>query len=140
MSIIRVNLHHSFESFKRDNTVTCPLTHAGYYDLIEAKPGDILLIAIPTSMVGAVAVVESNYLGYVDYYSVGGRLSLEKRTTVKTKVLAYFDNLSQEEFMQATDTTPGVFKSPFFSYKFSNYDKAALRDLINNQIIKDLEN
>ncbi len=140
MSFIRVNLHRSFDAFKHDHIITCPVnTHAGYYDLMEAKPGDLVVAAVPTSMVGAIAVVESTHIGNLDYCTLGGRLTLDKRITVKVRVLAMFDNLSQEEFIAATGVSLDAFKCPFFSYRVTQYDKAKFRDILNSQIIQDLE-
>ena len=139
MNIVRVNLHHSFESFKRDQIITCPLDHSGYHDLIDAKTGDFILVATSIKKIGAIAVVESNHIGNLDYYTLGGRVTLDKRTIVQTRVLAYFDDLTQEEFVDTVGVSSNVFSCPAFSYKITEFSHAAFRDLLNNQITNNLE-
>lgn len=119
MNIIRVNLTHSFENFQKYKIITNPLKHVGYGPILRAQKGDIVLIRTTGNMVSAIGVITNKYLGNVDYYVKGIKLTnTESLNTVHVDVLAWFDKPTS-----FFDVDESVWKCPWFSNQVPETDK-----------------
>ena len=134
MKVFRVNLPHTFTTFKDTGYFSCPAEgHPGYTITNSLKKNDLVIVATSNKTVSAIARVESVSKINWMYSPEGVEFSDEKHFVVKAIPLTYC-KVPHSVFDGVFDSK--AFNCPWWLYHIADYDLKKLKVAINTILSK----